>query len=69
MESVQDPIESIYIYINLIKSVIDCLTRNVIYLINDNIKISSVGYTADNMKTRFAKNKRLCEVSKHLQII
>ena len=38
-----------------IKSVIDCLTRNVIYLINDNIcKISSVGYTADNMKTRFA---------------
>ena len=53
---------------------IDCLTRNVIYLINDNIcKISSVGYTADNMKTRFANhkshikfNKRLCEVSKHI---
>ena len=58
-----------------IKSVIDCLTRNVIYLINDNIcKISSVGYTADNMKTRFANhkshikfNKRLCEVSKHIK--
>ena len=57
-----------------IKSVIDCLTRNFIYLINDNIcKISSVGYTADNMKTRFANhkshikfNKRLCEVSKHI---
>ena len=57
-----------------IKSVIDCLTRNVIYLINDNIcKISSVGYTADNMKTRFANhkshikfNKRLCEMSKHI---
>ena len=50
------------------------MTRNVIYLINDNIcKISSVGYTADNMKTRFANhkshikfNKRLCEVSKHI---
>ena len=50
------------------------MTRNVIYLINDNIcKISSVGYTADNMKTRFANhkshikfNKRLCEMSKHI---
>ena len=52
--------------------------RNVIYIINDNVcKISSVGYTADNMKTQFTNheshikynnikyNKRLCEVSKH----
>ena len=38
----------------IIKSIIDCNTRNIIYIINDNIcKISSVGYTADNMKTRF----------------
>ena len=44
-----------------------------IYAINDNIcKVSSVGYTADNMKTRFTNhkshikyNKRNCEVSKH----
>ena len=57
-----------------IKSVIDCNTRNIIYIINDNIcKISSVGYTADTMKTRFTNhkshikfNKRLCEVSKHM---
>ena len=41
---------------------------------NDNIfKIRSVGYTADNMKTRFTNhkshikfNKRLCEVFKHM---
>ena len=45
----------------------------VIYIINDNVcNISSVGYTADNIKTRFTNhkshimyNKRLCEVSKH----
>ena len=56
------------------KSSVDCLTRNIVYIINDNIfKISSVCYTADNMKTRFANhnsqiksNKRLCEVSKHI---
>ena len=36
-------------------------------------KISSVGYTADNIKTRLANhkshiksNKRLCEISKHI---
>ena len=56
-----------------IKDIIDCNSRNVIYIINDNVcKISSVGYTADNMKIRFTNhksnikyNKRLCEVSKH----
>ena len=56
-----------------IKNIIDCNSRNVIYIINDNVcKISSVGYTADNMKTRFTNhkshikyNKLLCEVSKH----
>ena len=56
-----------------IKDIIDCNSRNVIYNINDNVcKISSVGYTADNMKTRFTNhkshikyNKRLYEVSKH----
>ena len=56
-----------------IRDIIDCNSRNVIYIINDNVcKISSEGYTADNMKTRFTYhkshikyNKRLCEVSKH----
>ena len=68
--------ESIYIYIYTqytIKDIIDCNSRNVIYISNDNVcKISSVGYTADNMKTRFTNhkshikyNKRLCEVLKH----
>ena len=52
-----------------IKSVIDCLTRNVIYLINDNIcKISSVGYTADNMKTRFANHKSHIKFNKRLNV-
>ena len=44
-----------------------------IHIINDNVcKISSVGYTADNIKTRFTNhkshikyNKRSCEVLKH----
>ena len=56
-----------------IKDIIDCNSKNVTYIINDNVcKISSVGYTADNMKTRFTNhkshikyNKRLCEVLKH----
>ena len=56
-----------------IKDIIYCNSINVIYIINDNVcKISSVGYTADNMKTRITNhkshikyNKRLCEVSKH----
>ena len=56
-----------------IKDIIDYNSRNVIYIINDNAcKISSVGYTAANMKTRFNNhkshikyNKLLCEVSKH----
>ena len=64
--------ESIYIYTKYkIKDIIDCNSR--IYISNDNVcKISSVGYTADNMKTRFTNhkshikyNKRLCEVLKH----
>ena len=56
-----------------IKDTINCTSRNMIYIINDNVgKISSVGYTADNMKTRSTNhkshikyNKRLYEVSKH----
>ena len=56
-----------------IKDIIDCNSRNVIYIINHKVcKISSVSYTADNMKTRSTNhkshikyNKRLCEVSKH----
>ena len=56
-----------------IQQTINCNSENVIYIINDKIcKVSSVGYTADNMKTRFTNhkshikyNKRFCEVSKH----
>ena len=33
-----------------IKDIIDCNSRNVIYIVNDVCKISSVGCTADNMK-------------------
>ena len=58
----------------IIRNVVDCSTRNIVYIIIDNLcKISSVGYTADNMKTGFTNhkshikyNKRLCEVSKHM---
>ena len=43
-----------------IKDISNCNSRNVIYIINDNVfKISSLGYTADNYETH------LCEVSKH----
>ena len=56
-----------------IKNYIDCDTKYVIYVFNDNIcKISSVGYTADCMKVRFPNhkshikhNRRTCEISKH----
>ena len=56
-----------------IKDIINCNSVNVIYIIDDNVsKISSVSYTADNMKTRLTNhkshnkyNKRLCEVSQH----
>ena len=41
-----------------IKDIIVCNSRNVIFIINDNVcKISSVGYTADNMKTRFTNHR------------
>ena len=41
-----------------IKDIIYCNSINVIYIINDNVcKISSVGYTADNMKTRITNHK------------
>ena len=46
-----------------INSVIDCLTSNVIYVINDNIcKTSSVGYTADNMKTNLPTTKATLQI-------
>ena len=52
---------------------IDCNSRNVIYLINDNIcRISYTGCTVDSLKTRFSNhkshiknNKLTCELSKH----
>ena len=58
---------------NIEPGIFTTVMNNVIYIINDNVcKISSVGYTADNMKTRFTNhkshikyNKRLCELSKH----
>ena len=41
-----------------IKDIIDCNSKNVIHIINDNVcKISSVDYTADNMKTRFTNQQ------------
>ena len=54
-----------------VKDVIDCNSKNVIYITNDNAcKMSSVRRTADNMKARFTNNlshvkytKRLCKVS------
>ena len=56
-----------------IKGIFCCNSINGIYIINDYVcKISSVGYTADNTKTRITNHKshikyskRLCEVSKH----
>ncbi len=56
-----------------IKGLLDCDTKNVIYIINDlTCKISSIGCTADSMKVRFRNHKshikharRTCEVSTH----
>ena len=57
----------------IIRENIDCNSKSVIYVINDKIcKVSSVGYTADNMKIRFTNHKshikfdkRFWKVSNH----
>ena len=50
-----------------IKDIIYCNSRDVIYIINDNVfKISSVGYTAANMKTRFTNHKSHIKYNKRL---
>ena len=55
---------------NIKSVIINCLTRNVTYLINDNIcKISSVGYTADNLPTTKATLNLIKDYVKCLNIL